>query len=993
MRCCRFSAPYGRQTLTATFSDAPTRPELDAGPASARVATAATLLERSEELARIESALEDARSGRGTFLVIEGPAGIGKTALLAATRTTAAESGMLVLRSRGTELERDFAFGVVRQLFESTLANASELERAELLQSSAGVAAGILGLPGAPAADGPQASDKDPSFAILHGLYWLCANLAAVSPLCIVVDDAHWADAPSLRYLAFLLPRLEELDVALVLATRPCDAGTDPELLASVATDPSAELITLRPLTRSAIAQFVESTLAGEPDPVFVDACVRATRGTPFLLRVLLEALREGEIAPTAEAACHVERIGARGVGRSIRLRLRRLPEHAGRLAHALAVLEQGDLLQAAQLAGLDDFRAADAADVLVTAGILAPGRPLTFSHPIVRSGIYAELSAAERARGHRSAARLLAELPGSDERVARHLLVSEPAGDEWVVERLVDAACKAGKRGAPETEAAFLRRVLSEPPAPEQRFRLLLDLGMAEASAGLSGWEAHLREAQKVAPNAAAAADAALVLAHALTRAQRFADAVAVLDRASASLDSGHSDLALQLEAAAVLPATHGPVISPSLARRGQTLRERAAGHAAPPPELLAVAGWTSALVNERAEVGADLATRALAAGGDVTPGSDGRPWFSSAAWFSQATFALAWVERYAQLGPFLDDSIAQARATGDSSRLAISLANRGWVALRRGELSAAESDARTALAATELPAPPMCRVLNATLLVETLVDQGELEAAEQALAPIDSETQSDSLIAAVLRFARGRLRVSQGRSAEGLEDFLAVGVLLTRALVSSPGFLPWRSEAALAQLALGDHDSAQRLAEEELGLAQAFDAPRASGVAKRAAGLVAGGDRGTTLLREAVDEFERGDARLERARALTDLGAMLRRRNRRAEARKILREAIDAAHRCGAKRVAAQAETELRATGARPRRVMLTGVDSLTASERRVAELAGEGLTNREIAQTLFVTARTVEGHLTSVFRKLQLDSRAELASALRAPEAVSA
>ena len=182
--------------------------------------------------------------------MIEGPAGIGKTALLAAVRGTAADEGMLVLRSRGTELERDFAFGVVRQLFESPLANASELERAELLQSSAGVAASILGLAGEPAAEAPQATAGDPSFAILHGLYWLCANLAAASPLCIVVDDAHWADAPSLRYLAFLLPRLEELDVALVLATRPCDAGTDPELLASVVTDPNAELVRLQPLTR-----------------------------------------------------------------------------------------------------------------------------------------------------------------------------------------------------------------------------------------------------------------------------------------------------------------------------------------------------------------------------------------------------------------------------------------------------------------------------------------------------------------------------------------------------------------------------------------------------------------------------------------------------------------------------------------------------------------------------------------------------------------------
>ena len=371
-------------------------------------------------------------------------------------------------------------------------------------------------------------------------------------------------------------------------------------------TDPNAELVRLQPLTQAAIAELVEFILRGEPDPVFVDACLRATRGTPFLLRVLLDALREGGIAPTAEAARHVERIGARGVGRSIRLRLRRLPEHAGRLAHALAVLEQGDLLQAAQLAGLDDVEAADAADVLVTAGILAPGRPLTFSHPIVRSGIYAELSSAERARGHRAAARLLAELPGSDERVAQHLLASEPAGDEWVVERLVEAACKAGKRGAPEAEAAFLRRVLSEPPAPSSVSALLLDLGMAEASAGLSGWEAHLQEAAKLAPNAAAAADATLVLAHALTRAQRFAEAVDVLDRAAASLDSDHPDLALQLEAAAVLPATHGPVISPSLARRGQTLRERAARPCGAAAELLAVAGWTSALANERAEVGA---------------------------------------------------------------------------------------------------------------------------------------------------------------------------------------------------------------------------------------------------------------------------------------------------------------------------------------------------------------------------------------------------
>ena len=943
------------------------------------------LLERGEELARIESALTEARTGRGKFVLIEGPPGIGKTALLAAARTAASDGGMRVLRSRGAELERDFAFGVVRQLFEPPLAEASDLERADLLQAAAGVAAGLLGLPGAPATEGPPLSGVDPSFAILHGLYWLCANLAAVEPLCVVVDDAHWADAASLRYLAFLLTRLEELDAALVVATRPREAGTDAELLATVTTDPSADVIRLPPLTRAAVAQIVESSLAGVPDPVFVDACLRATRGTPFLMRVLVEALSEGGIAPTAEAARHVEKMGARTVGRSIRLMLRRLPEQAGRLARALAVLEQGDLFQAARLAGLEEVEAAEAAELLMTAGILESGRPLTFIHPIVRSGIYSDLTSGERAQGHRDAARLLAEQPGANERVAKHLLVSERAGDSWVVERLVEAACTAGKQGAPESEALFLRRALAEPPPPGERSALLLDLGMAEASVGLAEWPEHLQRAVDSAPNVVAAAEAAMVLGLALSRAQRFAEAVEVLDRAASALDSRHSELALQLEAAAVVAAMYDPVTATSVALRRDALRERAANDRAAPPEFVAAAAHISVLMNEPAGVGAGLATRALLAGGGAPPGSDGKPWFSFATWFSEATFTLLWAERYAQVQPLLDASIAQARVTGDSGRLALGLANRAWLALRRGDLSAAEGDARTALAATGLPAPPMYRVVNGGVLVNALVDQGELDAAEEVLAPLDFEGEVGSHSAAVLRVARGRLRIGQGRVAEGLEDFLAVGARLTRGMVTCPGFLPWRSEAALAHLALGDRDAAGRLAAEELELAQAFGAPRALGVAKRAAGVVAGGDRGVSLLREAIDAFERGDARLERARALADLGALLRRRNRRTEARELLREALDAAHRSGAKPLAEHAETELRATGARPRRVVLTGLDSLTASERRIAELASQGLTNREIAQTLFVTARTVEGHLTSVFRKLRVDSRDELPAAL--------
>jgi DNA-binding CsgD family transcriptional regulator len=942
------------------------------------------LFERHQELARIESVLADARTGRGRFIVIEGPAGIGKTALLAAAREAAGESGMQVLRSRGGELERDFAFGVVRQLLEPALAETSDLERHELLDGGAGLAADLLAFPGAPPAERPATPGVDPSFAILHGLYWLCANLASREPLCLVVDDAHWADAPSLRYLAFLLTRLDELRIALIVATRPQEDATNAELIATVATDPSADLIRLSPLTRDGVALLVESTLECQPHPRFVRACLRATRGMPFLMRELVEALREGGIAPTAEAAHHVEEIGAHTVGRSTRLRLRRLPTDAARLARAVAILEQGDLQQAARLAGLDEVEAEDAAELLATAGILEPDRPLRFIHPIVRSGLYSELTGAERAQGHRRAARLLDAQLGTHERVAKHLLMTEPSADGWVVERLVGAASNARRQGAPESAAVFLRRALAEPPSPDGHPGLLLDLGMAEASAGLPSWCEHLQQALDAAPTDARATDAAMVLSHALSRAQWFGEAVDVLDQAASSLDPGRTELALLLEAAAVVPAMNDGPTAPSTPLRRERLLSRMEREPAPPGLPLAVAAFTSVLANEPAEVGADLASRALLAEQDRA-GSKSKPWSSFTTWFSMSSFALLWTERYAQLRPLLDASIAQARATGDSARLAVGLATRAWLALRRGDLSAAEGDTRTALAATKLPAPPMYRLLNGAVLIRTLIDKGELEAADEALAPLASQAVGESMIAAEVRFARGRLRAAQGRVDEGLDDFLRVGRLLSRAQISCPSYLSWRSEAALAHLALGSHEEAERLAAEELQLARTFGTPRVLGVACRAAGLAAGGDRGELLLREAVDQFARGEARVDRAQALADLGAMLRRRNRRTEARGLLREALDVAHRAGAGSIADQAETELRATGARPRRAVLTGLDSLTASERRIAEYAGQGLTNREIAQTLFVTTRTVEGHLTSIFRKLQLDSRNELPAAL--------
>jgi ATP/maltotriose-dependent transcriptional regulator MalT len=307
-----------------------------------------------------------------------------------------------------------------------------------------------------------------------------------------------------------------------------------------------------------------------------------------------------------------------------------------------------------------------------------------------------------------------------------------------------------------------------------------------------------------------------------------------------------------------------------------------------------------------------------------------------------------------------------------------------RSFVHLRIGNLADAEVDARVALETG--PRPPGFNAARAlAVLLETLAERGELDAAEAANERYRLAEQFPTMVhGGWLLAARGRLRLAELRPAAALDDLLAAGDLLTRAR-NRTATTPWRSDAALAQLALGAQAEARTLAAEEVTLAQAYNAPRTLGIALRAAGLAEGGSRGIELLRQAVCVLERSAARLEHARALTDLGASLRRAGQRADSREILRPALDLTHRRGAHALSERARTELIAAGGRPRRLVLSGLDSLTASERRVGQLAATGLANRDIAQQLFITTRTVEGHLTHVYQKLDITSREQLTDAL--------
>lgn len=934
------------------------------------------MLERDRELELIRDRLHQAAEGRGGALVVEGPAGIGKTALLAAGRRVAEDEGFRVLRARGAELEREFSFGVVRQLVEPLLVGGCGGERAALLEGPAGLAARLLDLPGAPgtrAEPAPLAPDR--SFAVLHGLYWLCANLSSRGPVVMVVDDAHWADGASLRFLAFLLPRLEELRFALLLATRPAEPDSSEDLIATLTMDAVTQVVTVQPFSAGAVATLIAEGLGSDPEPAFLTACWEATSGNPFLVRRLVTALGEQGIEPIDAMCTRVQRLATVTVGRWALRQLGRLGPEAARLARAVAVLERADLPDAAALADLDADAAGRTAELLVRAGVLEEP-PLAFSHQLLRTAVYGEISAADRAEAHRQAARLLAERHAGVERVAQHLLATAPCGDDWVVEHLRASARAATASGAPESAAAYLRRALEEPPPPDVRARLLVDLGAAEFRASQPGWEAHLAAAVAAADADTIRAGAGLRLATAFGLNQRMVDAVEISDKTIARLDGSDPEARWLLETLVVMWGMADAVTAPSVAERARSLVVVAGGRAVP-PQVLAVAALQAALANEPAGSAAELARRALVAG----PGPAHGPWFTP------AVLTLLLTERYGEAQAFLDGALAELRAASGAASLPPVLYLRAVLGLRRGDLLAAEADARSLLEGEALRPPRFWRVLTGGVLVLALVERAELDAAEDALEPLAIDMEGTGFQSASLRHARGRLRLARRHFAAALSDFAAAGDLISRTGWRAPAYLPWRSDAALAHLGLGEPEEARRMATEELEMARRFGAPRALGMAMRVVGLAMGGPQCEQLLREAIEVLDGPDTRLEQGRVQADLGALLRRGNRRSEARELLRGALDAAHRCGARALAALADDELRATGARPQRVVLSGLEALTGSERRIAEMAAEGLTNRQIAQSLFVSVGTVETHLSRVFSKLDLRTRAGLGRALRA------
>jgi DNA-binding NarL/FixJ family response regulator len=351
-----------------------------------------------------------------------------------------------------------------------------------------------------------------------------------------------------------------------------------------------------------------------------------------------------------------------------------------------------------------------------------------------------------------------------------------------------------------------------------------------------------------------------------------------------------------------------------------------------------------------------------------------------------SCAVTALMYAEADAELDRFFEAALTAARKRGELVTLSNMLCFRGLVTAQRGDLEGAVQDLRESDELVNYLPSQQGAIYFHSYLADVLTNRGELEEAEASLAKLGLEEEvAESGHMIFFMGARGWVRYARRDFEGAASDFRRLGRCMEAFEIRNPAVLAWRSHLALALLGLDRRDEALELVREEVELARAWGSPRPIGVALRVRGIAEGGAEGIETLRESLTVLRSSSARLELARTLVELGAALRRANQRAEARELLREGLDLAVRSRAMPLVERGEQELAATGARPRRLLLSGVESLTASERRVASFAAEGLSNKDIAQALFVTTKTVEVHLSNVYRKLGIASRGELPEAL--------
>ncbi|MBJ7358525.1 LuxR family transcriptional regulator [Nocardioides sp.] len=925
------------------------------------------LLERDAELTQGTALLDRLTGGQGGAFCVLGPAGAGKTALLRSLAEDAATRGARTLTATAGELESHAPFGVVRQLLDRAVAEIPASERPA--DGPAALAAELLML-SEPARPVEQS-------AMFTSLFWLVDALASARPVALVVDDAQWADEASLLFLRHLLTRLDGRPVLVVVAARDVHPDRRSPALAALVADRDITTVRLQPLTAGAVHAFLEDAW-GRPVPEDVSAaCAEVTGGNPFLVSTVAELVAPQEDGREPEVD-HVRDAVPGSVVDSVVHRLTALPTLERELARWVAVLDTAPGHLVARLAGVEAQAVAEAADRLRDAGLLAPDDLLEYRHALLRSAVYASIPVGARSLLHRRAARALADEPDGLHRAAAQLLVADGQGEEWAVAHLVRAATAATDSGAPEAAARLLERAVAEPPGRPELPLVLLQLGMAQLRAGDAACVESLERAEQLVDDPVQRAQCALALSIAYNFGGFYDRSADLLERALSGLSDADGDLALVVEACLVAAALQVPGRVAGARRR---LDARSGLTGATPGERIFLAQQASYANATDVELSRVLDTVRLAIGDGLTPEQhpDTHEW-------AVIRLQLAATGQYAEVVALCDRGLEVSAAAGSVIGFVSGSLVRGVALLWSGDLVGAELDLRNALAHADLiPGGTLVGAMAGAFLAELLVERGEVGDALSLVESLDDDESIAFNGGIHLLRARGFVRGAAGDHEAALRDLDECAARLAALEVDSPTWCSWRPVAVASRWALGDVDGARGLAREDVLHAERKAADVALGVALRVEGQVTAEEDPVPVLERAVEVLSGTESRLELARAQVALGAALRRAGRRTEARPVLAAGRLQATRSGATALARLAEEELAAAGGRPRRLEITGTGALTASERRVCELAVAGLRNREIAQRLFIAPKTVEVHLSRAYRKLDIARREQLAAAL--------
>ncbi|WP_055529831.1 ATP-binding protein [Streptomyces graminilatus] len=937
------------------------------------------LEDRTFELRTLDDVLGAASTGSGTSAVVSGPIGTGRSGLLDALAEGESADVFRVLRAVGSPVEEDHAFGVVRQLFDLVLDEASP---ATLGRWWAGTRADVEPL----FADGaalPDLSSLPPDRleAVLHGLTTMTGRMGADRPTLLLVDDLHWADEASLTWLNYLAKRVSDTRVAIVGAVQEGSAAAERQ--------PVREFVgsadhTLRPgaLTAAGVGALVARRFGEPGDDAFVLACHEVTGGNPlFVTEVLAELAALGH-RPTAEQAP-----AARS---SLPVALReRLPRYLAclgpeqlRLVRAAALLHDTVTPGPARsVAGLDTQAYEEAARGLRRMGLLTYDPSYRFTHPSVREAVADSMTATEEDELRLRAARLFADSQQVEPAAEQLTLVAAPQG-RWGVGVLRQAARTAFAAGRPEAAVVYLRRALLDTPADGgDRGALLAALGIAEREFDLSASVRHLVQAVPLQSSpgeraAVAARLSPLVIAHSLPHVRDRVRLAATDLGPPERLTGPLREVALSLEARCLyLDLTERPLLEAG-AERLRALGPDVPLDTVAERELAAVLLYAAVLTGRTtAREAARLSERVLERE-PATPDHVHSP-------LPLVVFTLAAADAPDRVAPWLERAGGSGRGPAGASAHPLGLVEQAWLLKASGKPAPALARALEAVeAGVGLEhCGPVALIAMGDLALET-DDAGLATRLRQGLSLPGRQL---SVTTPVERFLSGVEAAVGGDPGDGVQQIVSFGRLLERLGWNNPALIPWRAVAAELLWRSGDQEQALPLLDEVYGSALAWGAPATLGRVLRIRGEVHGGEEGLALLHESARVLEDSADRWELSKAHHVLGRQLQALSD-PKAEEHVRYARELADECGVSRPARRVRTP--AGPESQTLVPATGTAVLTATELRVARLAARGRTNQEIARDAGVTSRAVEKALTKVYRKLGIQGRAGLAEALRPP-----